>query len=191
MMELTYIADQKFENDAFKMNPLRKGEYENCQFRNYDFSECNLSDFVFTDCEFQYCNLSLIKLTNTTLRDVKFQNCKMLGLHFDDCNEFALSFRFENCTLDHSSFFSTKIIKTIFKDSRLHEVDFSECDLTNSSFFNCDLGGALFDNTNLEKTDFLTSYGYSLDPERNRLKKTIFSSNGLPGLLSKYDIIIE
>jgi uncharacterized protein YjbI with pentapeptide repeats len=73
----------------------------------------------------------------------------------------------------------------------LHEVDFSGCDLTNSSFNNCDLSGAVFENTNLEKADFLTSYNYSLDPDKNKLKKTKFSSNGLSGLLSKFDIIIE
>lgn len=115
----------------------------------------------------------------------------MLGIHFEDCNDFGLSFRFDNCVLDHSSFYNAKINKTIFMDSRLHEVDFSESDLADSSFLNCDLGGALFDNTNLEKADFLTSYSYSLDPERNRLKRTKFSSNGLSGLLRKYDIIIE
>ena len=190
-MEQIYLADQKFENRDFKVNHLKKGEYEDCQFLNCDFSECNLSDFVFTDCEFNYCNLSLVKLIKTTLRDVKFQNCKMLGLHFEDCNEFALTFKFDSCTLDHSSFYKTRIIKTIFKDSRLTEVDFSECELTDSAFLNCDLSGAIFDSTNLEKVDFLTSYNYSLDPDKNKLKKTKFSSNGLPGLLTKYDIIIE
>jgi uncharacterized protein YjbI with pentapeptide repeats len=115
----------------------------------------------------------------------------MLGLHFEDCNEFALTFKFDSCTLDHSSFYKTRIIKTIFKDSRLTEVDFSECELTDSAFLNCDLRGAIFDSTNLEKVDFLTSYNYSLDPDKNKLKKTKFSSNGLSGLLTKYDIIIE
>lgn len=190
-MELKYFADQKFENATFKDNTLAIGEYENCRFSDCDFSECNLSDFVFTDCEFRYCNLSLVKLTRTTLRDVKFQNCKMLGLHFEDCNEFGLSFGFDNCILDHSSFYKTKITRTVFKGTRLHEVDFSECDLTNSSFLECDLSGAVFDNTNLEKVDFITAYGYSLDPDINRLKKTRFSTNGLSGLLTKHDIIIE
>ena len=191
MKELAYFAGQKFENVSRKANPPKPGEYENCRFLNCDLEECNFSDFVFTDCEFIGCNLSLIKLTQTTFRDAKFQSCKMLGIHFEECNDFGLSFRFDNCTLDHSSFYGTKINKTIFRDSRLLEVDFSESDLTDSSFLNCDLSGALFENTNLEKTDFLTSYGYSLDPERNRLRKTRFSSNGLPGLLGKYDIIIE
>jgi len=114
----------------------------------------------------------------------------MLGLHFEGCNKFGLSFEFDNCILDHSSFYKTRIIKTSLTGTRLHEVDFSECDLTGSSFNNCDLRGAVFDHTNLEKVDFLTSYNYSLDPDKNKLKKTRFSSDGLSGLLSKFDIII-
>lgn len=84
-----------------------------------------------------------------------------------------------------------KIPGTSFRGSNLTEADFSECDLTGSSFPDCDLNGALFDNTNLEKVDFLTAVNYTLDPERNRLKKTRFSAGGLHGLLGKYDIIIE
>ena len=190
-MKLNYFADQKLEKISFKEKPLLKGEYENCRFNDCDFSECGLAECVFTDCEFNFCNLSLAKLTGATFRDVKFLNCKMLGLHFDDCNEFGVSFSFENCTLDHSSFYKLKIIRTIFSGSRLAGVDFSECDLTGSSFPDCDLGGAVFEGTNLERVDFSIAVNYSLDPDKNRLKKTRFSAAGLPGLLHKYDIIIS
>ncbi len=195
-MELNYIADQKFINICFAAQPLKRGEYENCRFKDCDFSECNLSDFVFTDCEFSFCNLSLVKLTGTTFRDVKFINCKMLGLHFEDCNEFGVSFSFENCTLDHSSFYKLKIIKTTFSGSKLAGADFdvvltSTQKMTGSSFQDCDMSGAVFGNSNLERVDFLTAVNYSLDPDRNKLKKTRFSAGGLPGLLSKYDIIIS
>jgi len=73
----------------------------------------------------------------------------------------------------------------------LHEVDFTEADLTESVFNNCDLKSTTFDFTNLEKTDFRTSFNYSIHPETNKLKKTQFSRNGIAGLLSRYDIIIE
>lgn len=190
-MLLEYKADQRYENMKFSAETLRKGEFENCLFNGCDFTDINLSDFVFTDCEFQACNLSLVKIVNTAFRDVKFKNCKMLGLHFEDSNEYTLSFSFESCMLDNSSFYKTKIIKTVFNGSRLIEVDFSECNLTDSSFINCELQGAVFDNTNLEKADLRSAYNFSIDPDRNRLKKTRFSENNLRGLLSKYDILIE
>jgi len=115
----------------------------------------------------------------------------MLGLHFDNCNEFGLSFSFENCILNHSTFYKTKIKKTTFKNTQLQEADFTECDLTDSLFDNCDLTRATFDNTVIEKADFRTSYNYSIDPEINRIKKAKFSIYGITGLLVKYDLVID
>ena len=115
----------------------------------------------------------------------------MLGLHFENCNQFALTFSFENFALDHSSFYKTKIKKTIFKNTQLKEADFTECDLTGSVFDNCNLQGATFEKTLLEKVDFRTSFNYSIDPEINRVKKARFSVTGIAGLLDKYDIEIE
>ena len=71
------------------------------------------------------------------------------------------------------------------------EVDFSETDLSGTLFDRCDLSNALFEDTILEKCDFRTSYNYSLDPEKNKIKKAKFSNEGIAGLLGKYDIIIE
>ena len=73
----------------------------------------------------------------------------------------------------------------------MHEVDFSETDLSESVFAQCDLSRSIFSNTNLEKVDFRTSFNYSFDPSINRIKKAKFSSEGVIGLLSKYDIVIE
>lgn len=94
-------------------------------------------------------------------------------------------------SLNHSSFYRTKIKKTVFKNSQLHEVDFTECDLTSSVFDNCDLKGATFENTIIEKADFRTSFNYSIDPQINRIKKARFSLTGIAGLLDKYDIEID
>lgn len=115
----------------------------------------------------------------------------MLGLHFDTCSEFGLSFSFDTCQLNHSSFYKTKLKKTVFKNSQLQDTDFAETDLTSAMFDNCNLIQATFDNTILEKADFRTSYNYSLDPEINRIKKAKFSISGISGLLDKYDIDIK
>jgi uncharacterized protein YjbI with pentapeptide repeats len=189
-METEYINDTTFEPADGDDVQLAKGEYETCRFINCDFSNGNLSGIRFTDCEFIGCNLSLTKLNQTAFRDAIFINCKMLGLQFDTCAPFGLSFRFENCILNHSTFYGTKIKKTLFKDSKLEETDFSQCDLSESAFINCDFTNAIFDNTFLVKADFRTSINYRIDPEKNRMKKAKFSLDGLPGLLQKYDIEI-
>jgi hypothetical protein len=53
------------------------------------------------------------------------------------------------------------------------------------------LEGAVFDNTVLEKADFSTAFNYALDPANNKIKKAKFTTSGLYGLLSKYDIEIR
>jgi hypothetical protein len=58
-------------------------------------------------------------------------------------------------------------------------------------FDNCDLLQAIFDLSIIEKADFRTAYNYSINPEKNRIKKAKFSVLGLSGLLEHYDIEIE
>lgn len=187
----TYIQDRIFEREDFTLTSLEKGEYESCVFNGCNVSEYDLSGFNFINCEFNDCNLSLAKLHKTAFQDVKFSGCKMLGLQFDTCNEFSLSFSFDNCLLNHSIFYKRKIKKTSFRNSQLREVDFTEADLSSSVFDNCDLLGATFEFTNLEKADLRTTYNFSIDPEGNRIKKARFSLSGLPGLLHKYDLKID
>lgn len=186
-----FTQDQIFDKLDFTQEPLTKGEYENCKFTNCNFEETNLNDIKFMDCNFQDCNWSLVQLNGTVLREVKFKDCKMLGLQFETCNDFGLSFSFENCQLNHSTFFQMNIKKTIFRNCQLREIDFSESNLSNVIFDNCDLAQAIFINTVLDKADFRTAYNYSIDPESNRLKKAKFSILGISGLLDKYDLIIE
>jgi uncharacterized protein YjbI with pentapeptide repeats len=186
-MNETYFTDQTFA----RIETLTKGEYEGCTFNSCNFSDSDLSGNKFSDCTFNGCNLSLAKLNKTALRDVEFKDCKMLGLRFDNCNDFGLSFSLDGCQLNHSSFYKMSIKKTVFKNSQLQETDFSEADLTGAMFDNCNLTNATFAQTNLEKADLRTSYNYSIDPENNRLKKAKFSMEGVIGLLDKYDIEIE
>jgi uncharacterized protein YjbI with pentapeptide repeats len=45
-MKESYFSDQNFENKNLTQ-PLDKGEYENCTFRNCNFEYANLSGFNF------------------------------------------------------------------------------------------------------------------------------------------------
>jgi uncharacterized protein YjbI with pentapeptide repeats len=114
----------------------------------------------------------------------------MLGIQFDTCNNFGMSFSFNNCTLNHAIFYGTKIKHTKFTNCQIHGVDFTDCDLANSNFDNCDLLNSTFSNTNIEKADFSTSTNFSIDPEKNKIKKAKFSIGGLVGLVGKYNIDI-
>jgi uncharacterized protein YjbI with pentapeptide repeats len=78
-----------------------------------------------------------------------------------------------------------------FKNCNLKEVDFTEANLADVLFDKCDLNSAIFKNTDLEKADFRSSYNFSIDPEINNIHNAMFSLQGLPGLLQKYNIEIE
>jgi len=114
-MSENYIAEQTFDREDFSIRALPKAEYENCKFINCNFANSDLSGVKFLDCEFNACNLSMASLTKTALNDIHFSDCKMLGLRFENCNDFGLAFTFNNCKLDHSSFYKLKLKKTSFK----------------------------------------------------------------------------
>jgi uncharacterized protein YjbI with pentapeptide repeats len=98
---------------------------------------------------------------------------------------------FDNCILTNSSFYKLKLKKRNFINSKINEVDFSEADLAESIFAHSDLSGAVFSFTNLERADFRDALNYSIDPEKNKVKKSKHSLIGVGGLLDKYQIVIE
>ena len=95
------------------------GAYDSCRFINCDFSNADLSGIKFLECEFRGCNFGLAILIKTSFRDVLFINCKLLGLHFEDCDNLIISFEFEACTLDLSSFCKLKLKNTKFKNTKI------------------------------------------------------------------------
>ncbi|WP_273565323.1 pentapeptide repeat-containing protein [Maribacter halichondriae] len=187
---MSFIADQTFKAQDYTKTCLPKGEYENCIFEGCDFSNGYLDNQNFLECEFIDCNLSNANLKHTIFNEVTFSHCKMMGLQFEDLNDFLIAFRFEHCTLNLSSFHQMQLKNMIFRDCKLVEIDFTEADLTNAIFEHCNLARAIFDQTNLEKADFTTSIHFNIDPERNPLKKAKFSKDGLHGLLQKHNIVI-
>lgn len=186
-----YTEGQTFEKIDYTTEKFLKGEYEECTFINCNLSGTDLSSTRFVDCTFKDCNMGNAKFGGTTMNNVTFTGCKLMGLQFGDCDSILFSVSFSDCTLNYSSFFKMPLKKTTFKNCQVHEADLTEADLSSATFDNCDLHKTLFERTNLEKADLRTSYNYSIDPEKNKLKKARFSIEGLPGLLHKYDITVS
>jgi uncharacterized protein YjbI with pentapeptide repeats len=184
-----YTADQVFEKIDFTQARLDAGQFEECRFLQCTIPD--LSNRKFSQCVFDGCNLSLAKLDGSAFRDVQFKRCRMWGLLFHQCVKFGTSFSFDDCSLNHSSFFGTKLKGTLFKDTQLHETDFSEADLTESVFDNCTLTKANFHDTLLVKADLRYAFDFVIDPAFNKVRKARFSPKGLAGLLQQYDIVVE
>ena len=185
-MENLFNTHKTFEKVSFIDKRVNNREFEDCVFKNCDFSNNS-----FMDCEFIECNLSMTSLVGTSLKTVHFKDCKLLGIQFNTCNDFLFSVSFQDCVLDYSSFANKKMPKTKFDSCSMKEVSFIGTNLMNSSFDNCNLDNAVFNDTQLAGVDFRTAYNYKIDPEFNPMKKAKFSTQGIVGLLDKYDIKIE
>ena len=189
-MEDNYAADQEYERLDFKNEKLVT-EYENCHVRGCTLSNMNLGGIIFSECEFEDCDFSSSVLTGTSFRDCSFRNCKLLGLRFEECSDFLLSFKFDSCDLSFSSFFQLKLKKIQFYKCKLEQVEFSGADLTGAILTGSNLNNATFRNSILEGADFRQSHNLSIDPEQNRLRNAKFTLKDLPGLLSKYHLKIS
>jgi uncharacterized protein YjbI with pentapeptide repeats len=190
-MENLIHTHKTFEKVSFIDKKVNNREFEDCVFKNCDFSNSNFSNNTFMDCEFIDCNLSMIQLSGTSLKTIHFKECKLLGIQFQECTDFLFSVNFQDCVLDYSSFANKKMPKTSFNSCSIKEVSFIGTNLTNSVFDNCNLENAIFNETQLAGVNFMTARSFTIDPEFNPMRKAKFSTQGIVGLLDKYDIKIE
>jgi uncharacterized protein YjbI with pentapeptide repeats len=166
-------------------------EFEEFRFVNCDFSGARLANLRFTDCLFENCNLASATLTNTALQNVAFAGCKLLGVPFGACRDMLFGVHFDHCQLRYASFAGKKMPQTRFTNCDLPEADFTNADLSGVTFDACNLERTVFHNTQLTGADLTTATGYTLDPEANAVQNARFALSGLPGLLSKYGVVVE
>lgn len=185
------MPDYFFKETFQHAENLPKGEYENCTFQQGKLLQANLAACKFVDCEFINCDLSMAILDATAFRSVKFIDCKMLALRLDKCNPLGFFVNFDNCQLSQSVFYKMQLKGAQIIKCKLHEVDFSECDLREANFEASDLLNATFISCNLEKADFRQAFNFNINPTTNKLKHAKFRLEGLPGLLSVFNIKIE
>ncbi len=187
--ESIYYINQSFEK-SFPKKGTNDTQFEDCTFRNCDFTEISTSGCNFTNTVFEDCNFSMVKFVSIRLDEVHFVGCKMVGSDFSTIKDFLFSANFTNCILDYAAFMKKKNKKCRFENCSLKGADFSEADLTGSTFDDCDLSNAVFIDTTLTGVNFTTAFNFTIDPERNLLRKAKFSTQGLVGLLTTYGIIV-
>lgn len=191
-MSAAYFTDQQWEDIIFEEdNILTNATYENCTFIRCDFCQMDLSAFQFIDCTFIECNLQLIKMTKTLWRDVVFTQSKMIGLRFDEAQNLGLAIKCEHCNLSQSVFYGCKLIQASFEHCNLEHCDFTSADCKKTSFAYAQLLHTQFDQTNLQEADFRHAQNFQINPNNNKLKKAKFSKDGLSGLLTSYQLIIN
>lgn len=186
-----YLLDIEYDGITFSDQEVNFKEFENCTFTHCNFSQCAFMAVTFIDCTFNDCIFNNTKVNHVAFRTVFFNLCQIKDVNFAMVDKLIFEIHFTNCILDFSKFYGLKMKRTSFTNCSLIAVDFMATDLTEVVFDTCDLYRAEFGKAIANKTDFRTSTNYTIDPEKTKLKKAAFSLNGLKGLLSKHDIIVE
>jgi uncharacterized protein YjbI with pentapeptide repeats len=186
-----YIIGKKYSGSFFLENEIIYHDFERCTFEDCDFTSVNFTGVAFIDCVFSDCNFAKSKINYVSLRDVQFTGCDFTEVNFVTVDKLLFKFSFKDCLLDYTKFYGFKMRNTLFENCSMIAVDFMESDITGSIFNNCNLHKSVFIDTIANKTDFSTAYNFTIDPEKNKLKKAIFSTDGLKGLLTKFDLVIK
>ena len=190
-MEARIITGRTFgKNDAEAL--FTEGTvFDKCIFRGGTFTALLLHGIILLDCRVTGCDCSLCAFANTVMDGVTFSGCKMSGTSFGERNSsHRLSASFTECIFDDAVFLHITA-DSVFRQCRMHATVFESCILKGVLFDACDMQGSSFTDNDLRSADFLTSSGFTIDPETNRLNGARFSQASLPGLLAKYRIKIE
>ena len=189
IQESLYYQNQTFT--AFPPTGVVETQFDDCTFENCDLTSANFFGCDFINCTFNNCNLSMVKFGHNGFDKVEFMNCKLVGVDFTHTKDFLFTINFTNCILDYAAFMKKKNRKACFDKCSLKGADFSESDLTSTVFDQCDLSAAVFMRSVLNGANFVSSFNFTIDPEKNLLKKAKFSAQGLVGLLANYGIVVD
>jgi uncharacterized protein YjbI with pentapeptide repeats len=190
-MDKKSFLEKVFEDSFLCKEDCFDNDFINCQFRNIDFTEYNLSGSSFVDCEFKGCNFSNTVVDNCSFQGVKFQECKFIGILFSRVNTFLQEWEFNKCKLELCMFENMDIRESQFLYSKLFEVTFLNSNLKESEFKGSDLKDTVFEKCNLEKSDFREAKRYWFNISNNRVKGAKFSQPEVLSLLEGFEIEIE
>jgi uncharacterized protein YjbI with pentapeptide repeats len=186
-----YFLQQHYDRVSYGSESLNMMEFENCTFSHCDFSQSCFIGVTFIDCTFEDCIFTGAKINHVAFRTVHFIRCDIGEVNFAMCDRTIFEVHFTGCRLDFSKFYALRMKAMTFSGCSMIAVDFMKTDLTSAVFANCDLYKTVFADTVLAKADFRTSFNYTLDPEKNRMKKALFSLEGAKGLLAKHELIFS
>lgn len=111
-------------------NPEATVYFENCNFVGVDMSEAPFKRIVFNNC-----NLSKVKLPNTTIFDFNCTDSNLNGINF------------------HGSFMSSDLSGSTLRKAHLRKTKFTNVDLSNCDFRDAQLSGVAFIHVDVDGAD--------------------------------------
>lgn len=191
MRKSEYFLELTYDGILYEKDDANFKEFEGCVFNGCDFSRCTFLAVTFIDCVFNGCIFDSAKINYVALRTVTFNRCQIREVNFAMCDKLIFDVAFNDCVLDFSKFYTLKIKGAVFTNCSLIAADFMGADLTGTIFDRCDLYRAEFNKAIANKADFRTSFHYTIDPEKTKLKRAVFALEGLKGLLARHEIVVS
>lgn len=181
-----------FNNLNVSGQNISNKEFDGCTFRGCDFSLTELTRCKFIECHFFQCNLSNIKLGFSKFSDISFEACKLIGVDWNQASwpSFSMpaSLKFDQCTLNDSSFSGLDLESIHMQECKAHYIDFREANLSEAHLIYTDFSHSLFNKTNLSYANFSDAIAYDIDVFENNIKGTKFSRMEAVNLLESLGI---
>jgi fluoroquinolone resistance protein len=173
------FVDDLIEGKVIRDLDFRGGEisekvFRDCTFTNVIFAEVRLRECRFEDCVVSLSDWTMAKVFGTGMRSVKFEGSKLMGIDWSDGHR-SLDASFKECVLDYCSFVRIDLRKSVFKDCRMIEVNFSEANLTETDFSGSNLDRSQFHQTNLSRANLAGATNVRLNPTENKVKGATLS----------------
>jgi uncharacterized protein YjbI with pentapeptide repeats len=186
----SYYTEKEFKNLVRANGQIKEKEFYKCRFVSCNFFKTKFISCEFEDCTFQSCDLSLASVAGSKFLCILFKGSKTAGVNWCEIRKPG-TFKFVDSKIDDSIFYRMDLRSINIIKCSAQNVDFVEADLSKAIFSDTDLLGSKFSRTNLSYADFSESYNYNIDPNNNKLKKTVFSLPDAVSLLNTFDLIIK
>ncbi len=187
-------VDENFTGLEISEGRLLYKSFDNCTFTKCRFTSVAFEECKFRDCRFKQCDLSLITVKNSSFSGIEFTNSKLVGINWTDANWQSRSLfkplKFDQCTLNYSTFIGLKLRKAALTHCVAHDVDFTDADLSGADCRHTDFTDSRFHHTDLTEANFVMAHHYSIDAGANKLKKTKFALPDAISLLRSLDIVL-
>ncbi len=194
--ELEEYADEQLGNIQCNGEIIRSVKFRDCLFLKCTFKEVHFNYCLFENCTFQACDLSLMRVQESTFIQTSFKDCNLIGVNWTEADWIKRGIleqrkiNFGQCNLNYSIFIGLDMKGWQLSGCSIKEAIFEEADLTEADCSDSNFLDSRFVRTNLTKANFTNASNYTINANLNTLHKTKFSIPEAISLLHSLDIIL-
>jgi uncharacterized protein YjbI with pentapeptide repeats len=172
------LLQVEFEDCVFRYGDFSQVSFKQCYFSECHFVHCDMSlmqvmDSRFTGCKFEDCKVI----------GVDWTKADWSGLT-------QVAPQFNHCVLNDSSFWGLKLESIMIHACDARDVDFREANLHAGDCGHTDFSQSLFRNSRLTEVDFSHARSFDIDVRVNDIKGAKFSRYEALRLLDGLDIVL-